>query len=146
MVADVLAALTAERERHALELAEERTRFARELDSARTRIAELERAQHHWWDLANSNAVLLAALYRSRSWRLTAPIRSFSAFWGRARDRLVRLLRRRPKPASVARPGPSNTAAATPLSASVDPRDRLSARERQVCTDLKAAIRRQRLS
>jgi len=46
-----------------------------ELAAARVQIDELHQDRHRWWGMADQSRHELLAVYASKSWRLTAPLR-----------------------------------------------------------------------
>ena len=65
------------------ELASARQRSERlhdELRAAGSRLEEAGRETHRWWSVADDTSRHLQAIYASRSWRLTAPLREINAW------------------------------------------------------------------
>jgi len=46
-----------------------------EWDAAKAKIAELNHSSHHWWSVADGFNRELQSVYRSKSWRITWPLR-----------------------------------------------------------------------
>jgi hypothetical protein len=66
-----------------VELASARQRLERlndELRRAGLRLAEAQLETHRWWAVADDTGRHLQAIYASRSWRLTAPLREINAW------------------------------------------------------------------
>lgn len=51
-----------------------------EWDAAKAKVDELNHSSHHWWTVADGLNRELQAVYASRSWRLTAPLRKANFF------------------------------------------------------------------
>jgi len=78
-----IATLSADLESMAAELASARQRLERlhdELRAAGVRLADAQQETHRWWSVADDTGRHLNAIYSSRSWRLTKPLREINAW------------------------------------------------------------------
>jgi FkbM family methyltransferase len=70
------------------ELAQERERgqsLQQEWNVAKAKIDELNQHAHHWWTMADGLSKALQAVYSSRSWRITKPLRVIADLMRRLR-------------------------------------------------------------
>jgi hypothetical protein len=82
-LANDLAETTTRLDRKEGELATSRQRLDRlheELAAAGSRLEQAGRETHRWWTIADDTSRHLRAIYASRSWRLTAPLREVNAW------------------------------------------------------------------
>jgi hypothetical protein len=82
-LASDLAEMSARLDGKEVELASARQRLERlndELRAAGLRLAEAQFETHRWWAVADDTRHHLHAIYASRSWRLTAPLREINAW------------------------------------------------------------------
>lgn len=78
-----IAILSADLESMGAELASARQRLERlhdELRTAGVRLADAQHETHRWWSVADDTGRHLNAIYSSRSWRLTKPLREINAW------------------------------------------------------------------
>jgi glycosyltransferase involved in cell wall biosynthesis len=131
---------------HRLQLAElensRRLRLAELEHSHRLQLAELEHSRLHWQAIAEATARQVQDIYRSRSWRVTRPLRSLSEVCSgltNASDGLQASMQRlvsRWKPGRAASPARSEMAANVQR---IAPLNDLSLWEQAIYLDLKRA-------
>ncbi len=65
-----------------------------EWDVVKTKMNELNESSHHWWTVADDLSRELQGVYKSKSWRITCPLRMIMKFIRRLLSFLMRVIHR----------------------------------------------------